>query len=134
MGAGAVVDSFIGEAGRSASRLPRSTHCFGCSAPPRDPSEAADLATPWLTRDADGTVRAVRYCRTCAPSGQVGEIECAICGDGPLLAENLATGDLLASAAVDEWLISTGWSPAGPWCPLCDPGRRQIRPGAARLA
>lgn len=80
-------------------------------------------------------MRSVRYCRTCAPSGQVGEIECAVCGDGPLLAEDLAADDLLAGAAVDEWLMSTGWRPAGPWCPKCNPGpRRPSNGGAARLA
>ena len=106
--------------GRSSPRLGRSAHCFGCGAPPRDPSQAADLATPWLVPAADGSVRIARYCAACAPGGTVGEIECAGCGDGPLLAGELAEADLLTGAVIDAWLAASGWRPVGPWCPDCD--------------
>lgn len=106
----------------------RALACCVCGAAPRDPSAAADLATPWLLRDPDGAVVARRYCRGCAPRGPVGEIACVMCGDGPLLAGELAGDDLLTGAAVDDWLLSSGWRPAGPWCPDCDPDRRR-RPG-----
>ena len=123
-GVGAVSEPFTETGtGRSATRLTRAVRCSGCGAGPRDPAEAADLATVWLIRGTDRTVVAVRYCRGCAPTGPVGEIECVLCGDGPLLGGDLADGDLLTSAAVDEWLATSGWRPAGPWCPVCDPRR-----------
>jgi hypothetical protein len=120
-GVHAMLEAFDGiEDGRSSHRLGRSAQCFGCGAPPRGPAQAADLATPWLVPAEGGAVGVARYCRACAPTGTVGEIECAGCGDGPLLAEELADTDLLTGAAVDAWLTETGWRPAGPWCPDCD--------------
>jgi hypothetical protein len=95
--------------------------------------EAADLATPWLVPADDGSVRIARYCARCAPGGTVGEIECVGCGDGPLLAGELAEADLLTGAVIDGWLAASGWRPVGPWCPDCDstshdPHRRERRP------
>lgn len=109
--------------GRTAHRLARALRCSQCGAHPRDPSQAADLATPWLVGEENGAVTLARFCAVCAPGGAVGEVECVVCGDGPLLTAELARGDLLAGAAVDGWLAETGWRPAGPWCPECDPAR-----------
>jgi len=55
----------------------------------------------------------------CAPTGPVNDVACAACGDGPLLAGDLAVPDLAAAAAIDAWLEQTGWRSAGPWCPTC---------------
>jgi hypothetical protein len=107
--------------GRDWHRLERSVQCFGCGAPPRDGSQAADLATPWLVQADDGAARVPRYCRICTPTGTVGEKDCAGCGDGPLLADELADADLLTGAVINAWLSQTGWRPAGPWwCRACD--------------
>jgi len=114
----------------------RSVVCHGCGLPGRTAREVADLTTPWLvpapgpegtSRDAGtdagagpgaGLVEA-RFCRRCAPTGPVEDVACAACGDGPLLAGDLAVPDLAAAAAIDAWLEQTGWRPAGPWCPTC---------------
>jgi hypothetical protein len=81
-----------------------------------------------------GAVRVARYCRECAPTGTVGEIECAGCGDGPLLAGELADADLLTGAAIDAWLSESGWRPVGPWCPECDRAHHGPRQAARRSA
>lgn len=117
---------------RSRSRDDRSQKCFGCGTPPGDPAQVADLATPWLLPAEAGTVRMARFCRDCAPTGEVGEIECLGCGDGPLLAGELADADLLTGAAIDAWLAETGWRPAGPWCPKCSSTRHPPHPRRQR--
>jgi hypothetical protein len=128
-------EAFAGiEDRRSSPPARRATQCFGCGAPPRDPSQAADLATAWLLPAEGGMVREARYCCACAPTGLVGEIECAGCGDGPLLAGELADADLLAGAAIDAWLSQSGWRPVGPWCPDCDVAHHGPRPTSRRSA
>lgn len=110
------------------ARDTRTQRCFGCGTAAQDPSQAADLATPWLLPAESGAVRMARFCRACAPTGEVGEIECLGCGDGPLLAGELADADLLTGAAIDSWLAATGWRPAGPWCPQCSSARHIPQP------
>ncbi len=112
----------------------RSVLCDGCGFPGRIAREIADLDTPWLVpapaAGPDDTSRAAgaeagvglvqaRFCRRCAPTGPVEDVACAACGDGPLLAGDLAVPDLAAAAAIDAWLEQTGWRSAGPWCPTC---------------
>lgn len=102
----------------------RCSACGNCGA---DRAGVADLEVTWLLRDPTRTPEQVttrRFCRGCRPSGAVAELACAGCGDGPLLAGALADADLAASAAIDAWLIATGWrlaltGRAGPWCPAC---------------
>lgn len=60
-----------------------------------------------------------RFCRGCAPSGPVGDIACMRCGDGMLLAGELAAMNLEAVVAVDTWLDRQGWRLSGPVCPSC---------------
>ncbi len=116
----------------------RSVVCNGCGRPGRTAREVADLTITWLvpvpdagpedSTHAEDTTHAggagaglveARLCRRCAPTGPVDDLACAACGDGPLLAGDLAVPDLAAAAAIDAWLEQTGWRPAGPWCPTC---------------
>lgn len=59
-----------------------------------------DLGTVWLIVDTTGTVRAAWCCRACAPRGRVTDVACPICGDGPLVAGELAGADALGLADV----------------------------------
>lgn len=95
--------------------------CVGCGTFGATASSVADLAVVWLVPDPrTAQPTAARFCRGCAPAGPVGEVECLECGDGPLLTGTLAhAADLVTTAAVDAWLETTGWRPAGPWCPTC---------------
>lgn len=101
--------------------------CSGCGARGGDRAAVADLEVTWLLPDPTSALDAIatgRFCRACRPRGDVGELACAACGDGPLLAGALAQADLVGSAAIDTWLAATGWSlaltgRAGPWCPAC---------------
>ena len=104
--------------------------CHGCGARGADRSAVADLEVLWLVPvPADGVV-AARFCRGCRPTGAVGELACAGCGDGPLLSRDLLVeGDLATSATIDAWLTATGWRPVGPWCPAC---ARVLHPSRAR--
>jgi hypothetical protein len=52
-------------------------------------------------------VVARRYCRACAPSGPVTDVACVVCGDGPLLAGELA--GVGAWGTVSAWLGEQGW-------------------------
>lgn len=84
----------------------------------------------WLVAAPDGAVAARRFCRGCAPAGSVDDIECAVCGDGPLLTTDLAAVDLIVSAAIERWLRETGWSATRahePCCPRCTRPRRATR-------
>jgi hypothetical protein len=83
----------------------------------------ADLEIEWLT-EVEGRMSPVRYCQACAPNAGIGEVMCVGCGDGPLLAGDVATDLLL------RWLIDHGWSvPSGMTadarCPSCAPRSRR---------
>lgn len=75
----------------------------------------------WLLPGSTGTdsVRERHFCRGCVPPGPVADVACLRCGDGPLLAGDLAGGDAAATAMVDDWLVGLGWRLAGPVCPDC---------------
>ncbi|NLE81243.1 MAG: recombinase family protein [Rhodococcus sp.] len=97
---------------------PRKTSraCPSCGHEPTTRSEAvhqrADLAVSWLYLDPDapGTIVARNHCRSCQPEEPAVDVACAVCGDGPILAGELATGtnDAL-SAPVQRWLTDAGW-------------------------
>ena len=114
--------------GRPAARDRQVRQCWTCGGAPSDPAARADLDTLWLIADPDGALATRRFCQGCAPVGPVDGIECAVCGDGPLLAGELVTPDLIDSAAIDTWLRETGWLPSGPCCPKCT----TTRSGTAR--
>lgn len=69
--------------------------------------------------DGAGDLVERRFCRGCAPVGGVDELVCVRCGDGPLLAGDLAAGDDAATVAVQAWMSATGWRIVGPVCPDC---------------
>lgn len=76
----------------------------------------ADLAVRWLHPDptTPGAVVEARHCRSCHPRGQVVDVECTRCGDGPIvtgvLAEDSAAGSVAYPAR--RWLVAAGWSVA----------------------
>lgn len=76
----------------------------------------------WLLPDAVGTeavVEAPVVCRGCTPPSPVADVACARCGDGPLLAGDLAAGNEAATVLVHDWLAGLGWGLSGPVCPDC---------------
>lgn len=94
--------------------------CPACGHDPTTREEAAqlraDLAVLWLHPDPDnpGSVIQARQCRSCYPRGQVVDVECTRCGDGPIvtaaLAEDSATGSVAYPAR--RWLVAAGWTTA----------------------
>jgi hypothetical protein len=70
----------------------------------------ADLATLWLYPDPHNPQATLprRHCRACQPHRDIGVIECQVCGDGPMLAEQPDT-DPSPSTAVRDWLTANGW-------------------------
>jgi hypothetical protein len=96
--------------------------CPGCGFAPSGWSQArtlqADLTIVWLTAE-NGGARESRFCRACAPHLS-GEIGCAVCADGPLLAGEFS------DAMLSGWLTERGWHRNGDhregWlCPHCAP-------------
>ena len=101
--------------------------CSSCARAATNPIERAELATDWLiTTEEDGPQRR-RFCRDCIPPGPITDLTCIRCGDGPLLAGDLAHE--YATEATDiagelpdttrGWLIGAGWQLTGPICPDC---------------
>lgn len=95
--------------------------CSGCGQAPRNPNERAEVAMTWLLPGTDGVEGPVerRFCRGCAPAGPVTDVVCVRCGDGPLLAGELAGGNAEAPAVVAAWMSAAGWRLSGPVCPDC---------------
>lgn len=107
--------------------------CSSCSLEPRTRSDVADLEIVWLVADDDGKPTPARFCRTCRPRGQIEEVACEDCGDGPLLSGVFAEPvDLFTGAALQEWLDETGWT-HGCVCPDCS-AVRGGRGAASRTA
>ena len=107
-----------GHTGAPASAPRTSRACPGCGHEPRTREEAttqrADLAVTWLSTEPGrpGQVLPRRHCRRCQPHAPVVDIACAVCGDGPILAGNLATATTDAGAppeSVQHWLAADGW-------------------------
>lgn len=91
--------------------------CPNCGHEPATRSEAAhqraDLAVTWLYLDPDVPSGIVdqRHCRSCQPEYQAVDVACTVCGDGPILAGELATearSDALPEP-IQEWLTAAGW-------------------------
>lgn len=76
----------------------------------------ADLAVRWLHPDprTPGGVVEARHCRTCQPVGSVVDVECARCGDGPIVTGVLAQDSAVGSVAYParRWLVTAGWTTA----------------------
>jgi hypothetical protein len=103
---------------RPAAQRRRGLRCSRCGQAPTNPVERAEVAMTWLLAGPGGPV-ARWFCRACVPPGPVDDVACVRCGDGPLLAGDLAAGDPSATAAVQGWLEGEGWQLAGPVCPDC---------------
>lgn len=73
--------------------------------------QRADLAVTWLYRDPDvpDEIVARNHCRSCQPGDPSVDIACAVCGDGPILAGELADSNDGLSQPVQRWLTDAGW-------------------------
>jgi len=92
--------------------------CPSCEHEPTTREEAttqrADLAVTWLSADPDrpGQLLPHRHCRRCQPHHPVRDIACVVCGDGPILAGDLAIAATDADVPpkpVQRWLTADGW-------------------------
>jgi hypothetical protein len=92
--------------------------CSGCGQAPGNPVHRADVAMTWLVAGIVGPV-VRRFCRACIPAGRVDDVVCVRCGDGPLLAGELAGDGEQMPVAVQGWLSAAGWELSGPVCPGC---------------
>ncbi|WP_060722611.1 hypothetical protein [Pseudonocardia sp. EC080625-04] len=89
--------------------------CDDCRRNPRHPGERADIATTWILAGPTGPVTG-HFCRDCAPTGPVADLTCTRCGDGPLLAGDIAENPEQATPL----LTAAGWQLTGPaTCPSC---------------
>jgi hypothetical protein len=73
-----------------------------------------DLLEPWLYLDPDtpGEVVERHHCARCQPHESVSALACAVCGDGPLLAGELADqmrNERTPPKPARRWLDQRGW-------------------------
>jgi hypothetical protein len=73
-----------------------------------------DLAIVWLHQDSpSGPISQHRHCATCQPHIECDTVECAHCGDGPILTgalvDQLRKHDPNQPTALRAWLTSHGW-------------------------
>lgn len=70
-----------------------------------------DLAITWLYPDPQqpDTVIERHHCAACQPHEHVTVLECPVCGDGPLLAGELAGQAGAPADPVRAWLVEHGW-------------------------
>ncbi|MGH3610050.1 MAG: recombinase family protein, partial [Pseudonocardiaceae bacterium] len=95
----------------------RASACPACGHEPVDAQtrwqQRQDLAITWLYPDPASELRVVErvHCSSCQPHQQVATVVCELCGDGPLLVNDLAAAatDELPPAVVRTWLVTKGW-------------------------
>lgn len=95
----------------------RASACPTCGNEPIDAQtrwqQRQDLAITWLYPDPTNELRVVErvHCSSCQPHQQVATVVCELCGDGPLLVNDLAAAatDELPPAVVRPWLVTRGW-------------------------
>lgn len=70
-----------------------------------------DLAITWLSPDPQrpGAVVERHHCAACQPHEQVTVLECPLCGDGPMLAGELARQAESPAEPIRVWLVEHGW-------------------------
>jgi hypothetical protein len=117
------------DAVRGFRRFHSAVRCPVCRYRPDNPHEhddmLADLSVVWWTI-AHGRIRLARHCSQCAPKMVFASIDCAHCGDGPLVALKSPTRPAWAYALIRIGLTTSGWAgtPAGEWvCAGCQTGR-----------
>ena len=108
-------------------RTPAALACPACGHQPASRPEALrqreDLAIVWLRQDSpSGPISQHRHCASCQPHIECGTVECAHCGDGPILtgalADQLRKHDPDQPTALRAWLTSHGWQlEPEPLCP-----------------
>jgi hypothetical protein len=82
-----------------------------------------DLAIVWLRRDSpSGPISQHPHCASCQPHVECGAVECAHCGDGPVLTgalvDQLRKHDPNQPTALRVWPTSHGWQlEPEPLCP-----------------
>ena len=99
------------------SETMRALACPTCGHEPLDAQtrrrQRQDMEITWLYPDPASQLRVVErvHCSACQPHQQVATVVCELCGDGPLLAGDLAAAadDDLPSSMVLEWLVDKGW-------------------------
>jgi hypothetical protein len=106
---------------------PAALACPACGHQPASRPEALrqreDLAIVWLHQDSpSGPISQHRHCASCQPHIECGTVECAHCGDGPILtgalAGQLRKHDPNQPTALRAWLTSHGWQlEPEPLCP-----------------
>ncbi len=109
--------------------------CPTCGHEPDSRPEARcqreDLATVWLHLDGDH-VREQRHCAACQPhSSDVLVLECARCGDGPLVTGPPASTGDQRPPAMTAWLADHRWHTTPEL--LCPPPGALTRADVARL-
>lgn len=105
-----------GRTGRSGGVDAANGRCPSCGT---DPGRSArdrwqqwqDLAITWLYPDPQrpGAVSERHHCASCQPHEQVSVLECPRCGDGPMLAGELADQAAPPAGPVRVWLTEHGW-------------------------
>jgi DNA invertase Pin-like site-specific DNA recombinase len=99
-------------------RTPAALACPACGHQPASRPEALrqreDLAIVWLHQDSPaGPISQHRHCASCQPHIECGTVECAHCGDGPILTgalvDQLRKHDPDQPTALRAWLTSHGW-------------------------
>ncbi|MGH3844674.1 MAG: recombinase family protein [Pseudonocardiaceae bacterium] len=95
----------------------RSLACPTCGNEPVDAQsrwhQRQDLAITWLYPGPTGAQQLVErvHCSACQPHQQAATVVCELCGDGPLLVNDLAAAatDDHPPVVVRAWLIEKGW-------------------------
>jgi hypothetical protein len=107
--------------------IPAALACPACGHQPASMPGALrhreDLAIVWLRQDRpSGPISQYRHCASCQPHVECGTVECAHCGDGPVLTgalvDQLREHDPNQPTALRAWLTSYGWQlEPEPLCP-----------------
>ncbi|HKS44990.1 MAG TPA: recombinase family protein, partial [Amycolatopsis sp.] len=96
----------------------RGSRCPSCGNEPVDPrarwQQRQDLAITWLYPDSkhSGAVVELRHCVECQPHQRFQTIVCPLCGDGPIVAGDLADAmpdEHNPPEPVQRWLDEHGW-------------------------
>jgi hypothetical protein len=112
---------------RQARRPARPAPCCPTADPRVRWNQRQDLEVVWLYTDPTDPAAVVErsHCTQCQPRSGYTSVDCATCGDGPMLAGELAahtTAEPAPPAPVLDWLTTRGWRVAADGrttCPGC---------------